>query len=115
MSSEQVTCLQGEVYYLPRIALPDGCTLTVRLNDVTVQDAASTVIAVSQTDVTRQVPLPFELGYNARLLPQGRDYELEARIELQGRLLWINDRVHYVQLTDADQTGLKIQVVQVNG
>jgi uncharacterized lipoprotein YbaY len=42
-------------------------------------------------------------------------YELEARIELQGRLLWINDRVHYVQLTDADQTGLKIQVVQVNG
>ena len=115
MTSERVTRLQGEVYYLPRIALPEGCTLTVSLNDVTVQDAPATVIAVSQTDITRQVPLPFELGYNARLLPQGRDYELEARIELQGRLLWINDTMHNVQLTDADQNGLRIQVVQVNG
>ncbi|MCS3470517.1 putative lipoprotein [Pseudomonas sp. JUb42] len=115
MTSERVTRLQGEVYYLPRIALPEGCTLTVTLNDITAYDAPAITIAVSQTDVTRQVPLPFELGYNARLLPQGRDYELEARIELQGRLLWINDTMQRVQPTDTDQTGLRIQVVQVNG
>lgn len=115
MTSERVTRLQGEVYYLPRIALPEGCTLTVSLSDVTVQDAPATVIAVSQTDITRQVPLPFELGYNARLLPQGHFYALSARIEQQGRLLWINDSIHSVPLTDADQSGLRIQVVQVNG
>jgi putative lipoprotein len=116
MSSEKRISIQGEVYYLPRIALPAGCTLTVTLNDSSLADAAAEVIAVSKTDVTQQVPLPFDMGYVGRLHPvQGHTYTLSARIEHEGRLLWINDNVQVIDLTGDDQTDQKIKVVQVLG
>jgi putative lipoprotein len=114
MTSEKRTSLQGEVYYLPKIALPADCTLTVKLSDITLADAPDKVIGVSQTPVNHQVPFPFDVGYNARLLEEGHHYALSARIEQQGRLLWIDDTIHAVELNSNDQTGLKIKVVAVN-
>lgn len=111
----QLTTLQGEVFYLPKIALPAGCTLTVRLEDVSLADAAADLIAISTTEITQQVPLPFELSYDpCKLGNHHADYALAARIEHEGRLLWINDTRHPVQLTGENQTGLSIQVVAVN-
>ncbi|MBV1808658.1 YbaY family lipoprotein [Pseudomonas viridiflava] len=113
MSSEPRIRLQGEVYYLPRIALPEGCTLIVKLEDISRVDAAADVIAVSEQEITHQVPLPFELSYVAHLHPQqGHTYALSARIEHAGQLLWINDTSHAVELADQDQSGLKIRVIQ---
>lgn len=63
LSSEPRLRLQGEVRYLPRIALLAGCTLFVKLEDISRADAAADVIAVSEQDITHQVPLPFELSY----------------------------------------------------
>ncbi|CAM3068070.1 hypothetical protein BZK31_18875 [Pseudomonas floridensis] len=114
MSSEPLVRLQGDVYYLPRITLPKGCTLTVTLNDISLADAFADVVAVSKTEITRQVPLPFELGYVADRYPvPGHTYALSARIEHDGRLIWADDTVHPVVLTGEDQSGLKIKVIQV--
>ncbi|MDU8498294.1 YbaY family lipoprotein [Pseudomonas syringae] len=116
MSSEPLVRLQGEVYYLPRIALPTGCKLTVTLSDISLADMPATVIDVRETQITQQVPLPFELSYAAGRYPvQGRSYALSARIEHDGKLIWINDTVHPVELTNQDQSGLKIKVIQANG
>lgn len=66
--------------------------------------------------VTHQVPLPFELGYAVDRYPvPGHSYALSARIEHEGRLIWINDTVHPIELTTENQSGLKIKVIQVNG
>ncbi|AKF44915.1 MULTISPECIES: YbaY family lipoprotein [Pseudomonas] len=116
MSSEPLVRLQGEVYYLPRILLPAGCKLTVTLSDISLADVLAPVIDVSETHITSQVPLPFELGYAADRYPiQGRSYALSARIEHDGKLIWINDTVHPVELTNQDQSGLKIKVIQAAG
>ncbi|WP_259642398.1 YbaY family lipoprotein, partial [Pseudomonas savastanoi] len=65
MSSEPLVRLQGEVYYLPRRSLPTGCKLIVTLSDINLADAPATLIDASETQITQQVPLPFELGYTA--------------------------------------------------
>ncbi len=54
MSSEPLVRLQGEVYYLPRIALPTGCKLIVALNDISLADAPAHVIDVSETEITHR-------------------------------------------------------------
>ncbi|MCL6306420.1 YbaY family lipoprotein [Pseudomonas syringae] len=116
MSSEPLVSLQGEVYYLPRIALPTGCKLIVALSDISLADAPAHVIDVSETEITHQVPLPFELNYAADRYPvQGHSYALSARIEHNGTLVWINDTVHSVELTHEDQKGLLIKVIQAAG
>ncbi|KWS18782.1 hypothetical protein AL065_24635 [Pseudomonas amygdali pv. ulmi] len=91
MSSEPLVRLQGEVYYLPRRSLPTGCRLTVTLSDSSLADVPATVIDARETQITQQVPLPFELGYVAGRYPvQGHTYALSARIEHEGKLVWIN-------------------------
>ncbi|KPY40962.1 Lipoprotein-related protein, YcsW superfamily [Pseudomonas savastanoi] len=65
MSSEPLVRLQGVVYYLSRISLPTGCRLTVTLSDSSLADVPATVIDARETQITQQVPLPFELGYAA--------------------------------------------------
>ncbi|OSR76719.1 hypothetical protein BV326_00008 [Pseudomonas syringae pv. actinidiae] len=60
--------------------------------------------------------MPFELGYAVDRHPlPGHSYALSARIEQEGRLIWINDTVHPIELTNENQNGLKIKVIQVNG
>ncbi|MCR8718360.1 YbaY family lipoprotein [Pseudomonas syringae] len=116
MSSEPLVRLQGEVYYLPRIALPTGCELTVTLSDISLADAQAIEIDTCKKTVTHQMPLPFELGYVFDRYPvPGHSYALSARIEHEGRLIWINDTVHPIELTHENQSGLKIKVIQVAG
>lgn len=112
MTSVPIFTLEGEVYYLAKIALPSGCTLTVTLSNISRADAPARELAVYKTQVTGQVPLPFTLEYPDE---NGSDYALSARIEHDGRLLWINDTIHPVELTCRSQTGLKIKVIQVGG
>ncbi len=108
--------LKGEVYYQPRIALPTGCKLIVTLSDISLADAPAHVVDVSETEITHQVPLPFELNYAADRYPvQGHSYALSARIERNGTLIWINHTAHLVELTNEDQKGLRIKVFQAAG
>lgn len=114
MTSESLVRIQGEVFYLSRNALPDGCNMTVTLSDISLADAPADVIATCEKQIDHQVPLPFELGYPEGRYPvQGHRYALSARIEQDGRLLWINDTVHPIELTGDNQSGLKIKVIQV--
>ncbi|KPW64532.1 putative lipoprotein [Pseudomonas cannabina] len=116
MTNKTLVRLQGEVYYLPRIALPGNCKLTVELSDISGADDFSEVIDVCEKPINHQVPIPFELRYATDRYPvPGHTYGLSAQIEHENRLIWISDTVHEVTLTGEDQTGLMIKVIQVNG
>jgi putative lipoprotein len=73
--------LKGEVYYLPRIALPATAKVTVKLVDASKADAPSEVIASKEFSTEgKQVPIPFELDYEpSRLKATGR-YQVQAQI-----------------------------------
>ena len=83
--------ITGEVVYRERMMLPQGSTVTVRLEDVALQDVAATVIAETSFTPSGGPPFAFELQYYPpQILPKGR-YALRARIEAGGRLMFIND------------------------
>jgi putative lipoprotein len=108
--SATVQTLDGEVFYLQRIALPPTATLTVSLQDVSLADAAAVVIDEQRGPVEGQVPLPFKLSYDPAQVKPGHRYALSARIEVDGQLMFITTEQHTVQLDGKDPQPLKIRV-----
>ena len=102
--------LDGEVFYLQRIALPPAATLNVALQDISLADAPAVTLARQSGPVKGQVPLPFHLSYDPARLKPGHRYAVSARIELDGKLLFINTQQHSVALDGNDPQPLRIKV-----
>ncbi|MDD1014519.1 YbaY family lipoprotein [Pseudomonas rubra] len=102
--------LDGEVFYLQRMALPPAATLSVALQDVSLMDAPAITLASQSGPVKGNVPLPFHLSYDPAQVKPGHRYAISARIELDGKLLFINTEHHGVQLDGNDPQPLQIKV-----
>jgi putative lipoprotein len=102
--------LDGEVFYLQRIALPPSATLSVSLQDVSLADAPAVVLDEQKGPVKGQVPLPFHLSYDPAQVKPGHRYSVSARIEVDGKLMFITTENHAVQLDGKDRQPLKIRV-----
>lgn len=102
--------LDGEVFYLQRIALPPTATLSVSLQDVSLMDAPAVILASQAGPVKGNVPLPFHLSYDPAQVKPGHRYAVSARIELDGKLLFINTEHHGVKLDGSDQQPVRIKV-----
>ncbi|MBC3363377.1 YbaY family lipoprotein [Pseudomonas sp. SWRI154] len=109
-SAPSATSLDGEVYYLQRIALPPTAILTVSLQDVSRADAPAVMLNEQQGLVKGQVPLPFKLSYDPAQVKPGHRYAVNARIEVDGQLMFITTEQHAVQLDGTDPQPLKIRV-----
>ena len=102
--------LDGEVFYLQRIALPPAATLSVSLQDVSRMDAPAVTLAEQKGPVKGQVPLPFHLSYDPAQVKPGHRYAVTARIELDGKLLFMTTEQHAVQLNGQDPQPLRLRV-----
>jgi putative lipoprotein len=81
--------LSGTVAYRERMALPSDAVIQVQLSDVSVQDVAAPVVAETTiTPQSRQVPLPFELHYEAGKIDPKKTYAVRATIRSGGQLLF---------------------------
>ncbi|HEX8385326.1 MAG TPA: YbaY family lipoprotein [Rubricoccaceae bacterium] len=81
--------LNGTVTYRERIALPPGAVVHVRVEDVSLAGAPSTVLSEETIRPTQQVPLPFALPYNPAAVDVRHRYAVRAEIrDADGRLLW---------------------------
>lgn len=109
-SGPQTARLSGEVYYLPRIALPSDAELSVSLQDVSRADAPAIELARQQGPIAGQVPLPFSLDYDPTAVQPSHRYSVSARIEHRGRLLFITTEHHGVQLGGGDPQPLRVRV-----
>ncbi|MDV6250527.1 YbaY family lipoprotein [Vibrio sp. EA2] len=106
MDSAEVSMktITGTVAYRERIALPPNAVVTVSLEDVSLADAPSKVLA-KQTFETegKQVPFAFELNYDSNEIQAKHTYSVRARIDVDGKLRFISDTRHAV-ITDPEQT-----------
>jgi putative lipoprotein len=102
--------LDGEVFYLQRIALPPTATLSVSLQDVSLTDVPAVVLARQSGPVNGQVPLPFHLHYDRQQIQPGHRYAISARIESEGKLLFVTTERHGVQLDGKDPQPLRIRL-----
>lgn len=102
--------LDGEVFYLQRIALPPTATLTVSLQDVSLADAPAQTLARQSGPIQSQVPLPFHLSYDQKQVQQGHTYAVSARIEVDGKLLMISTERYSVDLTLEEKPPVRIRL-----
>ncbi len=85
--------VKGTVTYRDRSLIPLGALVTVRLQDTAKQDVAAvelastsiTLIAANQTP-----PYPFELTHTPESLDPNAKLSISARIELDGKLVYLN-------------------------
>jgi len=102
--------IDGEVFYVQRIALPPSATLSVSLQDVSLADAPAQVLARQSGPVKGQVPLPFHLKYDPKQIQAGHRYSVSARIEQDGKLLFISTEHYSVQLDGQEQPPVRIRL-----
>ncbi len=104
--------IEGSVWYRERMLLPPNAEVYVALEDVAKMDVPADVIADIRFTPKGGPPWDFSLTYDpARLNDKGR-YALRARIEVDGRLLFINTT--RIPALDHDPgTPLKIMVSRV--
>ena len=104
----------GTVTYRERIALSPGATLQVQLRDVSLQDAASILIAEQVIQNPGQVPIKFKIDYNRDDLDPRNTYSISARInESDGRLAFINDTAYEV-ITRGNPDNVEMLLVMVD-
>ncbi|MCF7531109.1 YbaY family lipoprotein [Pseudomonas petrae] len=102
--------VDGEVFYLQRMALPPTATLKVTLQDVTLADAPAQILASQNGPIKGQVPLPFHLTYDQKQVQPGHIYSVSARIEADGKLLMISTERYTVDLTLDEKPPVKIRL-----
>jgi len=102
--------VDGEVFYLQRMALPPTATLKVTLQDVSRADAPAQTLASQSGPIKGQVPLPFHLTYDQKLVQPGHTYAVSARIEVDGQPLLVSTERYTVDLTLEEKPPVKIRV-----
>lgn len=108
--------LNGTVTYRERMMLRPDSIITVRLQDVSRQDAPALLLAEQKIDARRKsVPVPFSLQYDPSRIDERYTYAVSADIRSgDGSLLWISDTVHPVLTRGAPADEIEIMVVMVN-
>lgn len=85
--------ISGTVSYLMRLALPPQAVIQVQLADVSRADAPAEIIAEQvMTANGQQSPFAFTLLYDPVALNPAGVYALQARIEVDGQLWFINTK-----------------------
>jgi putative lipoprotein len=89
----------GTISYRERIALSPGDVIKVQLVDVSRADSPAVLLGEQVFEAgDRQVPFDFEIPYDPAGIDERMSYAVRARIEREGRLLFISDR-HYAVIT----------------
>lgn len=105
----------GTVTYLARVALPPTAVVKVQLIDVSRADAPAVTLGeqIISTD-GKQVPFFFEIPYDTAKIEPNHTYAVQARIEEDGRLRFINDQ-RYAVITRNAPMHVDMVLRQVNG
>ena len=106
---EKQAAVSGKVFYLQRIALPPDASLEVKLVDISNQDVPAVTIADDKITNPGQVPIPFELQYDPDKIDPRMTYAVQARIEQDGKLLFISTQVFPV-ITRGKSTTVEVKV-----
>lgn len=92
----------GTAFYRERIALPPDAVFEATLLDVTLADAAATVLGrvVVNEPAT---PIRFAIPYDPANISPGRRYSVRATISVNGQLRFTSDRIYPVLTGEAGE------------
>jgi putative lipoprotein len=109
----ETNMVTGSVTYLEKIALDPAAVMTVKLVDVSKQDAPA--IVVGQQAITaggNQVPFSFEINYNTTAIKASNTYAIQADITLNGQKLFTTDKV-YMVITKGSPSTIEVTLKKI--
>jgi putative lipoprotein len=105
----------GTVTYRERIALPATAVVKVRVVDVSRADAPAVSLGEQSIETAgRQAPFEFSVAYDPARIDERMSYAVQARIEADGKLLFISDQ-HYPVITRGAARHLNLVLKAVGG
>ncbi|MGR5149981.1 YbaY family lipoprotein [Photobacterium alginatilyticum] len=106
--------VDGSLTYKERVALPNNARITVTLSDVSKMDVPAEVIS-SQAFLSdgKQVPFDFQLNFMKEEIKPNHTYSISARIEVNGKLMFITDTSNPVITDPSLTTKLNLMLVKV--
>lgn len=115
MPDKVLDTIVGTVSYRERIALPNNAVVRVSLFDVSRADAPAKVLGTQEfSTMGKQVPFEYSIPYDSADIDARHRYSVSARIEVDGKLMFISDS-HYGVITDQHHTHVaKINLIRVN-
>ena len=109
-TSQDLVTISGEIMYRERISLPDNAVLTVQIKDVSLQDTKAIVIAEMVSDKVT-TPQAFEFQITADQFQQGHTYAVGARIDVDGKLWFINTQAYKVNVNETQPINVVVKKV----
>ena len=107
--------VSGTVAYRERMALPSDAVIELQLVDVSRQDAGAPVVAhATVRSAGRQVPIPFELRYDAGAVHADRAYAVRATITTGGQPIFVSDAGSRV-ITQGSPSRVDLRLVRTGG
>lgn len=87
--------ISGRVHYYSRSPLPNDAVMIIKVQDTARSGARARTLAEQQIDLAGQeIPVPFLTTIDRDLIGKKSRITVSVRIEQQGKLLFINDKVH---------------------
>ncbi|MAD04632.1 MAG: META domain-containing protein [Pseudoalteromonas sp.] len=106
--------LNTQVTYLDRSMLPPGSVLKVQLADVSKMDAKADVLSEQEIELNGAPPYSVELEYDESKIADRHRYSVSARIENQGKLLYISTTHNNPFAEDVSGDVYKVTVTKVS-
>jgi len=104
----------GQIGYLERIALVPGSQAIIRLYDVSIADKKAELVAEQIILLKQQMPVNFELAFDADALNLNGIYSVRAVIQSKdGKLLWTTDTGYPIDTSQQEQDLGLLRLVKV--
>lgn len=104
--------IQGEAFYVERIALPADAKLIVQVLDVSKMDVPAIVMA-ERVKEGASTPTPFSFSMSSDQFEPGHTYAVGARIMRGDKLLFINTQAYHIDLNSTEP--MKVRLEKVGG
>jgi uncharacterized lipoprotein YbaY len=104
--------VQGTAAYRERIAHPPDAVFEATLEDHSRADAPADVLGRVRVESPGQVPIRFEIPFDASRVREGNRYTVRGRITVGGELWFTTDRIYPV-LTGGNSDKVNLMLVRV--
>jgi len=105
--------VMGTVGFMNPIEIPAGSTLTVQLQDTSLQDVAAKVLGETVITDFSTIPIPFTVSYDPTAIDTQFTYSISARItDGAGNLIFINTTAYNV-ITNGNPSVIEVIVEPV--
>jgi len=93
--------VMGTIGFMQPLEIPSGSTLTVHLQDTSLQDVAATVLGETVITDFTVIPIPFSVAFDPTEIDTRFTYSISARItDEAGNLIFINTTAYNVITND---------------